>query len=62
MTQMKQLKSADFPRQEYVERYARTQNALKERGLDGLFLTGRSNLRYFAGLRDGAWDATHFYF
>jgi len=35
-----------------VARYARTQAALKERGVDALFLTGRSNLRYFAGLRD----------
>ena len=35
---------------------------LRESAIDALFLTGRQNLRYFAGLRDGAWDACHFYF
>ena len=59
---MKQLEFSDFPPQEYVERYRRLQAVLKRAGLDGLLLTGRSNLRYFAGLRDGAWDAGHFYF
>ena len=59
---MKELRFPDFPREEYLARYARTQKLLKERRLDALFLTNRQNLRYFAGLRDGAWDAQHFYF
>ncbi len=59
---MKELKFLDFPRAEYVQRYARIQQILSEKGIDALFLTNRSNLRYFAGLRDGAWDAHHFYF
>jgi len=59
---MKELISPDFPHGEYAARYARIQEALRRRGLDALFLTGRQNLRYFAGLRDGAWDAAHFYF
>lgn len=59
---MKELRFPDFPRDEYLARYARTQKLLKERRLDALFLTNRQNLRYFAGLRDGAWDAHHFYF
>ena len=59
---MKELCYSDFPPEEYAARYARTQQVLGERGLDALFLTGRQNLRYFAGLRDGAWDAPHFYF
>ena len=59
---MKQLEFSDFPPQEYVERYRRLQVVLKRACVDGLLLTGRSNLRYFAGLRDGAWDASHFYF
>ena len=59
---MKDLMSADFPYAEYPVRYARTQEVLREQGIDALLLTGRQNLRYFAGLRDGAWDAHHFYF
>jgi len=59
---LKEPRFPDFPREEYVARYARTQQVLKRRGLDALFLTQRQNLRYFAGLRDGAWDAHHFYF
>jgi Xaa-Pro dipeptidase len=59
---MKELRYPDFPREEYAARYARTQAALKAHGLDALLLTQRQNLRYFAGLRDGAWDAYHFYF
>ncbi len=59
---MKELMFSDFPREEYVTRYARTQQILRQRGLDTLFLTGRQNLRYFAGLRDGAWVGNHFYF
>ncbi len=59
---MKELMAADFPRDEYLDRFQRTQAALCEDGIDALFLTGRHNLRYFAGLRDGAWDAAHFYF
>lgn len=59
---VKELCYPDFPPEEYAARYARTQQVLGERGLDALFLTGRQNLRYFAGLRDGAWDAPHFYF
>ena len=59
---MKELMAADFPRREYTGRCARTQKILQQRGIDALFLTHRSNLRYFAGLRDGAWDAAHFYF
>ena len=59
---MKELRFPDFPREEYLARYARTQQILKRHGLDALFLTQRQNLRYFAGLRDGAWDAHHFYF
>jgi Xaa-Pro aminopeptidase len=59
---MKELHYPDFPREEYVARYARTQKTLKAHGLDALLLTQRQNLRYFAGLRDGAWDAYHFYF
>src|SRR5437868_3452201 len=59
---MKELLFPDFPRAEYQARYARTQQVLKRRGLNALFLTQRQNLRYFAGLRDGAWDAYHFYF
>ena len=59
---MKELMFPDFPRAEYEERYARAQQVLRESAIDALFLTGRQNLRYFAGLRDGAWDACHFYF
>ena len=59
---MKDLMSADFPYAEYPVRYARTQEVLRGQGIDALLLTGRQNLRYFAGLRDGAWDAHHFYF
>lgn len=59
---MKELQFADFPASEYAQRYARIQRSLTTRGIDALILTGRSNLRYFAGLRDGAWDANHFYF
>ena len=59
---MKELMFPDFPRDEYVARYARTRQVLEERGMDALFLTGCQNLRYFAGLRDGAWEAPHFYF
>ena len=59
---MKELKYADFPAEEFLQRYARTQQALKSHGMDALFITGRQNVRYFAGLRDGAWDAAHFYF
>ena len=59
---MKELMAADFPRDEYLGRFQRTQAALREDGIDALFLTSRQNLRYFAGLRDGAWDAAHFYF
>ncbi|MBI3941569.1 MAG: aminopeptidase P family protein, partial [Chloroflexi bacterium] len=50
------------PREEYLARYARTQQVLRAHGIEALFLTQRQNLRYFAGLRDGAWDASHFYF
>ena len=59
---MKELLYPDFPRAEYERRCMRTQEVLVARGIDALFLTGRQNLRYFAGLRDGAWDAHHFYF
>lgn len=59
---MRELWYPDFPLDEYTARYARTQAALKARGMDALFLTERQNLRYFAGLRDGSWDAGHFYF
>jgi Xaa-Pro aminopeptidase len=59
---MKELRFQDFPREEFLARYAITQQILKRHGLDALFLTQRQNLRYFAGLRDGAWDAYHFYF
>ncbi|MCL5997016.1 MAG: Xaa-Pro peptidase family protein [Chloroflexi bacterium] len=59
---MKELMFPDFPRAEFVARYERTQQAMKRHGLDALYLTQRQNLRYFAGLRDGAWDAYHFYF
>jgi Xaa-Pro aminopeptidase len=59
---MKELRFPDFPREEFLARYVRTQQILKRHGLDALFLTQRQNLRYFAGLRDGAWDAYHFYF
>ncbi len=59
---MKKLLFPDFPREEYTARYARTQQTLRQHGIDALFLTQRQNLRYFAGLRDGAWDAHHFYF
>ena len=59
---MDELMAPDFSYEEYAVRYARTQDALKRYGIDALFLTGRQNLRYFAGLRDGAWDASHFYF
>ena len=59
---MKKLMFPDFPREEYTARYARTQQSLRQHGIDALFLTQRQNLRYFAGLRDGAWDAHHFYF
>ena len=59
---MKELMSPDFPHDEYIARYARTQAVLEQHGMDALLLTGRQNLRYFAGLRDGAWDAPHFYF
>jgi len=59
---MKRTLFPDFPVDEYTDRYARTQQALKAHGIDALFLTQRQNLRYFAGLRDGAWDADHFYF
>jgi Xaa-Pro dipeptidase len=59
---MKDLMSADFPYEEYTARYAHTQEVLRRQTIDALFLTGRQNLRYFAGLRDGAWDAHHFYF
>ena len=59
---MKELQFPDFPRDEYVERLARTQQMLQERQIDALFLTQRANLRYFAGLRDGTWDAYHFYY
>ena len=52
----------DFAHEEYVVRYTRIQKTLKRQGIDALFLSGRQNLRYFAGLRDGAWDAPHFYF
>ena len=52
----------DFPYDEYTARHSRTQAALKSHGIDALFLTQRQNLRYFAGLRDGSWDAYHFYF
>jgi Xaa-Pro dipeptidase len=59
---MKEPRFPDFPREAYLARYVRTQQSLKRHGLDALFLTQRQNLRYFAGLRDGAWDAYHFYF
>ena len=59
---MKNLISPDFPYAEYVARYERTQAVLRQHAMDALFLSGRQNLRYFAGLRDGAWDAHHFYF
>ncbi len=59
---MKELMAADFPCEEYAGRYDRTQAVLSEQQIDALFLTDRQNLRYFAGLRDGAWDAHHFYF
>jgi Xaa-Pro aminopeptidase len=59
---VKELHYPDFPRAEYLARYARMQQILKQHKLDALFLTNRQNLRYFAGLRDGAWDAPHFYF
>ena len=59
---MKKLAFPDFPRAEYEQRYERIQRILREKGMDALFLTNRSNLRYFTGLRDGAWDAYHFYF
>ena len=58
----KELWFPDFPYDEYAARYARAQEALKSHGIDALFLTQRQNLRYFAGLRDGSWDAHHFYF
>jgi Xaa-Pro aminopeptidase len=59
---MTELAFPDFPAAEYVSRYTRTQQVLKQHGLDALFLTDRQNLRYFVGLRDGTWDANHFYF
>ncbi len=59
---MKTLAFPDFPREEFVARYTRTQQVLKQRNIQALFLTQRQNLRYFAGLRDGSWDAYHFYF
>ncbi len=59
---MKELMFPDFPRAEYEQRYVRAQQVLRESAIDALYLTGRQNLRYFAGLRDGAWDACHFYF
>jgi len=59
---MKDLWFPDFPPDEYTTRFARTQATLKEHNIDALFLTQRSNLRYFAGLRDGTWDAYHFYY
>ena len=59
---MNKLMSPDFPPEEYTARYTRTQQILAQNGVDALFLTQRQNLRYFAGLRDGAWDAHHFYF
>ena len=59
---MKELMFSDFPYEEYAARYAITQQILRQHGIDALFLTQRQNLHYFAGLRDGAWDAHHFYF
>ncbi len=59
---MKEILFGDFRYEEYTARYARIQRTLAQHGLDALFLTQRQNLRYFAGLRDGAWDAYHFYF
>ena len=59
---MKEVLFPDFPVEEYRSRYSRTQQVLKRRGIDALFLTQRQNMRYFAGVRDGAWDAYHFYF
>ena len=59
---MKEVLYPDFPVEEYRSRYSRTQQVLKRRGIDALFLTQRQNMRYFAGVRDGAWDAHHFYF
>ena len=59
---MRELRYPDFARPEFEERYRRTQQSLKQHGLDALFLSNRQNLRYFAGLRDGSWDAAHFYF
>jgi len=59
---VKELQFPDFPRDEYLQRFTRTQQVLKAHGVDALFLTQRANLRYFAGLRDGTWDAYHFYY
>lgn len=59
---MKKLQFPDFPRDEFADRFVGTQKALKAHGIDALFLTQRANLRYFAGLRDGTWDAYHFYY
>ena len=40
---------AEFPRSEYEDRVSRAQTAMQERGIDALLLTGKENLRYFAG-------------
>lgn len=59
---MRELCFPDFPPDEYATRFKRTQAALKAHGVDALFLTGRSNLRYFAGWRDGGWVCDHYYY
>ena len=62
MATTKELWFPDFPYEEFTTRHARTQAALKSHGMDVPFLTQRQNLRHFAGLRHGSWDAYHPYF
>lgn len=39
----------DFPRDEFERRWQRTQAAMEQLGLDALFVTERTNYRYFSG-------------
>ena len=59
---MKKPKYPDFPVEEYIARSDQAKRLMREKNVDALFLTQRENLRYFAGFRDGAWGAKHYFY
>jgi Xaa-Pro aminopeptidase len=50
---------APFPRDEYVARFNRARELMKEFKIDVLVLTGKENVVYYTGLQTIGWDSKH---